>query len=248
MFIETINSTNDYLKQHPDETVVRTAFQTAGRGQQGNGWESERGQNLLFSTRLKTSLPADEQWSINRMVSLALWRAVASYTMYNVQCTKDKLTIKWPNDLYWGDKKLAGILIEHTLSGGRIADSIVGIGLNLNQTLWRSDAPNPVSLKQITGKEYDAEHMMQAFLNELADLAANMSNLKTEYMSALYRREGWYWWEEREVSTAPTMNGQRTEQSFEARIADITEHGELVLQTRDNQLRTYHFKQIKYIL
>ncbi len=248
MFIETINSTNDYLKQHPDETVVRTAFQTAGRGQQGNGWESERGQNLLFSTRLKTSLPADEQWSINMLVAVALWRAVASCTMYNVQCTKDKLSIKWPNDLYWGDKKLAGILIEHTLSGGRIADSIVGIGLNLNQTMWRSDAPNPVSLKQITGEEYDAEPMMQAFLNELADLMANASNLKQEYMSALYRREGWFWWEEREVSTAPTMNGQRTEQSFEARIADITEHGELVLQTRDNQLRTYHFKQIKYIL
>lgn len=244
MFIETINSTNDYLKQHPDETVVRTAFQTAGRGQQGNGWESERGQNLLFSTRLKTSLPADEQWSINMLVAVALYKTLHA----KLSTLNAKLSIKWPNDLYWGDKKLAGILIEHTLSGGRIADSIVGIGLNLNQTLWRSDAPNPVSLKQITGEEYDAEHMMQAFLNELEDLAANMSNLKTEYMSALYRREGWYWWEEREVSTAPTMNGQRTEQSFEARIADITRHGELVLQTRDNQLRTYHFKQIKYCL
>ena len=244
MFIETINSTNDYLKQHPDETVVRTAFQTAGRGQQGNGWESERGQNLLFSTRLKTSLPADEQWSITMLVAVALYKTLHA----KLSTLNAKLSIKWPNDLYWGDKKLAGILIEHTLSGGRIADSIVGIGLNLNQTMWRSDAPNPVSLKQITGEEYDAEPMMQAFLNELADLAANASNLKQEYMSALYRREGWFWWEEREVSTAPTMNGQRTEQSFEARIADITEYGELVLQTRDNQLRTYHFKQIKYIL
>ncbi|MBQ0136895.1 MAG: biotin--[acetyl-CoA-carboxylase] ligase [Bacteroidales bacterium] len=244
MFIETINSTNDYLKQHPDETVVRTAFQTAGRGQQGNGWESERGQNLLFSTRLKTSLPADEQWTINMLVSVALYKTIHA----KLSTLNAKLSIKWPNDLYWGDKKLAGILIEHTLSGGRIADSIVGIGLNLNQTMWRSDAPNPISLKQITGEEYDAEHMMQAFLKELADLMANVSYLKQEYMSALYRREGWFWWEEREVSTAPTMNGQRTEQSFEARIADITEHGELVLQTRDNQLRTYHFKQIKYIL
>lgn len=244
MFIETINSTNDYLKQHPEETVIRTAFQTAGRGQQGNGWESERGQNLLFSTRLKTSLPADEQWSINMLVAVALYKTIHA----KLSTLNAKLSIKWPNDLYWGDKKLAGILIEHTLSGRHIADSIIGIGLNLNQTLWRSDAPNPVSLKQITGEEYDAEHMMQAFLNELVNLAANASNLKQEYMSALYRREGWFWWEEREVSTAPTMNGQRTEQSFEARIADITEHGELVLQTRDNQLRTYHFKQIKYIL
>ena len=244
MFIETINSTNDYLKQHPDETVVRTAFQTAGRGQQGNGWESERGQNLLFSTRLKTSLPADEQWSINMLVAVALYKTIHA----KLSTLNAKLSIKWPNDLYWGDKKLAGILIEHTLSGGRIADSIVGIGLNLNQTLWRSDAPNPISLKQITGADYDPEQMMQAFLNELADLMANASNLKQEYMSALYRREGWYWWEEREVSTAPTINGQRTEQSFEAHIADITEHGELVLQTRDNQLRTYHFKQIKYCL
>ena len=244
MFIETINSTNDYLKQHPEETVVRTAFQTAGRGQQGNGWESEKGQNLLFSTRLTTGLKADEQWRINMQVAVALYKTLNA-KLYPLN---SKLSIKWPNDLYWGDKKLAGILIEHTLRGGRIADTIVGIGLNLNQPEWHSDAPNPISLKQITGAEYDPEQIMQAFLSELTTIQADTSHLKQEYMSALYRREGWFWWEEREVSTTPTMNGQRTEQSFEARISDITEQGELVLQTRDNQLRTYHFKQIKYIL
>lgn len=243
MFIAEINSTNDYLHHHLEVDYVRTDYQTAGRGQAGNGWESERGQNLLCSVRLKNlNLAAQHQWPINQVVAVALHKAVASYLP-----SAAKLTIKWPNDLYYGDRKLAGILIENTLCGNQIIDSIVGIGLNLHQTQWYSDAPNPISLTQITGQKYDAQAVLQTFLDELSSVEWGPT-LNDLYRARLYRCRGWYWWEEREVSTAPTMNGIRSSQSFEAEVADLTEQGELVLRTRDNELKTYHFKQIKYIL
>lgn len=245
MYIATVNSTNDYLRLHPDIVTLRTDFQTAGRGQAGNHWESEQGQNLLFSTRLKEiGLAATDQWFINMLVAVALYETLNT----KLSTLNSTLTIKWPNDLYYGDKKLAGVLIENTLLGTRIADSIIGIGLNLNQTEWHSDAPNPVSLKQITGEDYDPDEIMNIFLTTLTQLMPNMNRIRSDYMQHLYRREGFYWWEEREVSTMPTMNGTRTEQSFEAQIVDITPQGELVLQTRNQEIKTYHFKQIKYIL
>lgn len=245
MYIATVNSTNDYLRLHPDIVTLRTDFQTSGRGQAGNHWESEQGQNLLFSTRLKEiGLAATDQWFINMLVSVALYETLHA----TLSTLHSNLTIKWPNDLYYGDKKLAGVLIENTLLGTRIADSIIGIGLNLNQTEWHSDAPNPISLKQITGEDYDPDEIMNIFLTTLAQLMPNMNRIRSDYMQHLYRREGFYWWEEREVSTMPTMNGARTEQSFEAQIVDITSQGELVLQTRNQDIKTYHFKQIKYIL
>lgn len=245
MYIATVNSTNDYLRLHPDVVTLRTDFQTSGRGQAGNHWESEQGQNLLFSTRLKEiGLAATDQWFINMLVAVALYETLHA----TLSTLHANLAIKWPNDLYYGDKKLAGVLIENTLLGTRIADSIIGIGLNLNQTEWHSDAPNPVSLKQITGEDYDPDDIMNIFLTTLTQLMPNMNRIRSDYMQHLYRREGFYWWEEREVSTMPTMNGTRTEQSFEAQIVDITPQGELVLQTHNQDIKTYHFKQIKYIL
>ena len=245
MYIATVNSTNDYLRLHPDIVTLRTDFQTSGRGQAGNHWESEPGKNLLFSTRLKEiGLAATDQWFINMLVAVALYETLNT----KLSTLNSTLTIKWPNDLYYGDKKLAGVLIENTLLGTRIADSIIGIGLNLNQTEWHSDAPNPISLKQITGEDYDPDDIMNMLLTTLAQLMPNMNRIRSDYMQHLYRREGFYWWEEREVSTMPTMNGTRTEQSFEAQIVDITSQGELVLQTHNQDIKTYNFKQIKYIL
>lgn len=244
MFIAEINSTNDYLRQHTDVDVVRTDYQTAGRGQKGNGWESERGKNLLFSVRVTgVKIAANQQWLLAMTVAVAVYRAVK-----NLLTEKSQLTIKWPNDLYYGDKKLAGILIENTLQGSLIRDSIAGVGLNLNQTHWISDAPNPISMKEITGEDYSAEDVMQMILGELDILQKSLASIKQEYMSVLYRRAGWWWWEEREVSLEPTMNGVKSQASFEARIADITEEGELILENRNKQYNKYHFKQIKYIL
>jgi len=244
MYIAQTNSTNTYLKQHPETDDVYAGFQSAGRGQAGNGWESEPDKNLLLSVRLRPErILAAQQWQVCMAVSVILWQTVADYIE-----NKDRLTIKWPNDLYYEDKKLAGVLIEHTLKGNYIDESIVGIGLNVNQTQWQGSAPNPISLRQIIGKETDVDALAQKLIQNLHNIGITSANWKILYSQHLYRKNGYYFWEEREVNSQPTMNGSRTSKSFEAEIAGISEQGELVLKTSDNNEKKYHFKQIKYIV
>lgn len=244
MYIDTLNSTNDYLKAHTDLDEVWTSFQTAGRGQAGNGWESEKGKNVLVSVRLHPkNMLAIEQWNITMQVSVALWQIVAKYID-----PVEKLTIKWPNDLYFGDHKLAGVLIENTLCGPYIGECIVGIGLNVNQTTWIGNAPNPISIQQINGKENDVTDIAHRIIGALHNINITSANCREWYERYLYRRKGWFWWEEREVSTQPTMNSKKSAQSFEAEIAGITDQGELVLRKRNQEEKKYHFKQIKYII
>jgi len=244
MYIAQINSTNDYLKNHPDTDQVYTDYQTAGRGQMGNGWESEPGKNVLVSVRLNHhQLSAHDQWQICEMASVALWQTVAPYVP-----KAEQLTIKWPNDLYYGDRKLAGMLIEHTLCGTFVKDSIIGIGLNVNQTQWTGNAPNPISIKQISGQENNIPLLVDQLATNLRNQGASSRDWQTIYRNHLYRKQGYWWWEEREVSTKPTMDGHKTALSFQAQIKDITPQGELVLETQDNKEKKYHFKQIKYIL
>jgi len=244
MFISETNSTNDYLKQHGQADHVWTGFQTAGRGQMGNGWESERGKNVLLSVRLHPDgVAATEQWKLSMQVSVVLWQVVSGYVE-----DRKLLTIKWPNDLYYGDRKLAGVLVENTLRGAYIEESIVGIGLNVNQTRWEGSAPNPISIRQITDEENNVEELVEKLTTNLCNIGVTSADWEGLYMQHLYRSEGWWWWEEREVNNQPTMPAKKSEQSFEAEIAGITEQGELVLRRRNKEERTYHFKQIKYIL
>jgi len=244
MYIAQTNSTNTYLKEHPQENEVYTGYQTAGRGQAGNGWESEQGKNVLMSVRLRPkNVHIVEQWNISMQVSMILWQVVAKYVT-----DEQQLTIKWPNDLYYGDKKLAGVLIENTLCGQNIDECIVGIGLNVNQTQWTGNAPNPISIKVITGKENNIEEIARDLIDQLHNINITSTSCVKMYMQHLYRRMGWYWWEEREVDIHPTMNGQRSNASFEAEIVEITKQGELVLRKRNNEITKYHFKQIKYII
>ena len=154
--------------------------------------------------------------------------------------------IKWPNDIYWQDKKVAGILVENAIIGNEIKYSIAGIGLNVNQIEWQSDAPNPISLKQITGKTYDIEALMQQLYAEVQK--ALTEDLWDYYKAHLYRREGYWPFVEREVSVAPTMNAHADANAFLAHIEDVLPTGELVLRDKNNQQRIYHFKQIRYMI
>ena len=229
MKVERTDSTNTLLKEllargewPQNEHFLYAGYQTAGRGQTGNGWESEEGKNLLCSIVLP---PAKDLYFLNIAVSVAILRLI-----------DEPLTIKWPNDIYWRDKKLAGILLENAIVGSEIKYSIAGIGLNVNQTEFVSNAPNPVSLKQITGKEYDIDQLMQdlfeavnAVLNEPEEV------IWTEYKSHLYRRKGCWPFEDK--------NGV-----FEAQIEDVLPTGEIVLQDENNNERKYHFKQIRFVL
>jgi len=191
---------------------------------------------------------------MHRMVNSQLSILNSQFSILNSQ-----LTIKWPNDIYWQDKKIAGILIENAILGNELKYSIAGIGLNVNQTVFVSNAPNPVSLRQITGKETNIDELMCALMKEIEALEQmSAENVWTYYREHLYRKDGFWRFIEREVSLAPTMNyspslgerdGERFDKSpFLARIADILPDGEIVLQDQQGKERKYHFKQVRYVI
>ena len=248
MYIRQTNSTSTLLREQYTDTLpnlytIRTDYQSAGRGQAGNGWESEDSKNLLFSTLLRCEVSPAEQFRLTMWVSVAMVEMLLKYL------PAEGLTIKWPNDIYYGDKKLAGILVENTLVGSKIAYSIVGIGLNVNQLEFLSPAPNPISMQQISGKEYDVEKLLEEYLAVLKRWQnVPLQTLQDTYMSYLYRRRGMYPYVEREVSLVPTAIAQNAEGAFHAEIQGITPQGELVLQTEKGETRTYHFKQIRFVI
>ena len=226
MYIKSTNSTNSLMKEMlakgewPEgEYFVYAGYQTAGRGQTGNSWESEADKNLLCSILLP---PDKDLYFLNIAVGVAILRVIG-----------EDFTIKWPNDIYYGDKKVAGILVENAILGNEVKYSIAGIGLNVNQTTFISDAPNPISLKQITGKEYDIDALMQQVYAKVQETLNE--EVWEKYKNHLYRRDGFWKYED--------QNG-----IFEARIIDVLPTGEIVLCDRNGQNRTYGFKQIKYIL
>lgn len=257
MYVARTNSTNTLLKEllakseWPEgEEFLYAGYQTAGRGQTGNGWESEEGKNLLCSIlveRQKTATIKEESpFYLNVTVSVAVHRLLSQELMAKSQ----QLTVKWPNDLYWQDKKMAGILIENAIIGNEVKYSIAGIGLNINQTEWKSDAPNPVSLKQITGKEYNIDEWMETLAHAIREvLSEPEEEVWTYYKAHLYRKDGFWSFVEREVSIAPTTNAQANADSqFMARIADILPTGEMVLENREGIRKKYHFKEIRFVV
>lgn len=237
--LEETCSTNSYLRdllrqeRLPEGSVVTVDFQTAGRGQIGNTWESEAGKNLTFSVVIYPEvIPANRQFLISQIAALSVKETLDAYT--------DGITVKWPNDVYWHDRKICGMLIENDLSGKYIYQSILGIGINVNQTLFRSDAPNPVSLAQITGKEYDRDEVLSRFLSIFYTRYLSLLQDETEavcrdYRRALYRGDGFYAYQDA---------GGR----FDACIEAIEPTGHLVLRLRSGELRRYAFKEVSVVL
>ena len=223
--------------------VVVAEYQTAGRGCGSNTWESERGKNLTFSVLLHpTEIPADCQFRISEAVSVAICETLEHYfrplspSDSSPDSGEQVVTIKWPNDIYVGDKKICGILIENQLRGRLISDSIVGIGLNVNQTVFRSDAPNPVSLAQLTGHEEDREALLQAFLQRLSvTMEMESEALMEAYRSRLYRREGFHRFSD--------SLGE-----FEAKVMNVLDDGRLVLLDTEGKARMYAFKEVVFCL
>ncbi len=226
--IDETDSTNRWLREQggEEDVVVWADYQTAGKGQGTNTWESERGKNLTFSVLLHPQdVPANKQFSISMQVSLALCEALGQHI--------GDLSIKWPNDIYWRNAKIAGILIEHRISGSLIRDSIIGIGLNVNQRHFLSDAPNPVSLWQICEQDTDRETLLREFLASLQRLMGQ--DVRAQYLSMLYRRQGFH----------PYTDSEGV---FMARIADVQEDGHLVLLDEEGRQRRYAFKEVSFII
>ena len=211
-----------------DNIVVWADFQTAGRGCGTNTWESERGKNLLFSMLIyPTDIAANEQFRITESVSVALCQTLQAYI-------NNRVEIKWPNDIYVGDKKICGILIENRLQGNTIKESIIGIGLNVNQTVFKSDAPNPVSIRQLTGKETDLEELLQAFLHAFDVTRHNKTTCFT-YKSMLFRKGKYAIYEDKTSC-------------FTATLTDVLPDGRLLLVDKDGQERLYAFKEVQFII
>ena len=236
----TIDSTNRLLLAHaqPDGetmTVAVADYQTAGRGQGHNTWESEKGKNLLFSVLLRpTNIAADRQFVISMAAALAHKEALDAYA--------EGITLKWPNDIYWQDRKLGGTLIETRLCGATITHCVVGTGINVNQRTFRSDAPNPVSLLNITGRETCRDALLGEVLEALSrymDMAESgedgIETISQRYHAALYRRKGMHEYED--------LHGR-----FLAKIAGVEPAGHLLLRLANGTVRRYAFKEVKFII
>lgn len=208
--------------------VVWAEYQTAGRGQGTNTWESARGKNLTLSFRFRPEgVKATEQFIISMAISVALARTLA---------TLHEVSIKWPNDIYVGDRKICGILIENMLKGDSIEDCIIGIGLNLNQKDFVSDAPNPTSMALESGKEYDRQQVLNALIAHFGELLDHWEAkaIRETYRQLLYRREGVFPYRDR--------GGL-----FRASLVSVEDDGHLLLRDTDGRLRRYAFKEIEYV-
>ena len=213
-----------------DKSIVWTDFQTEGRGQAGNSWESESGMNLLCSILFYPShLPARQSFAILELAALSVKHTLDRYV--------PDITIKWPNDIYFQNKKISGILIENEITERNITRSIIGTGINLNQTEFKSDAPNPISLSMITGCSYDRKE----FLNQLYALFTllasefedkGLDGLHQQYCASLYHRDGFHLYKD-------------AKGSFDARILTIELSGHLILERPDGTLSRYGFKEVQ---
>ena len=234
------HSTNSYLrelimreKEQPEGTVVITDYQTAGRGQKGNSWESERGKNLTFSILLHPNhIPPGKQFILSQLISIAIVGVLKKYDRH--------FTIKWPNDIYWKEKKIAGMLIEVDLTGSSLSNAIIGIGININQRHFKSDAPNPVSLTQITGKEHNLSELLEKILDSIVDeynkyTPDNEEEIRQKYMALLFRNKGVY----------PYLYG---EEIFNASIEGIEPNGQLILKKENGSIHTFAFKEISLVI
>ena len=239
LFFENLPSTNTHasflLKNSSitEGTIVYTNFQLAGRGQMGNRWESEDGKNLLFSIVLYPKMinPADQF-----LISMAISLGICDFLKRYIPVYK----IKWPNDIYVNNDKIAGLLIESSIMKNQIESTIAGIGLNINQDTFLSNAPNPVSLKIIKGINFD----LTTCLSEVAaDLDARYKqliegkayNIKEEYTSQLFRLNEWHEYKDN--------NGH-----YSGRIKSISDFGMLQIEMQTGKMNEYSFKEVDFIL
>jgi len=237
LLLDEVDSTNQYLinllesEKIEESTAVASFTQTRGRGQQGNHWISESGKNISYSIAIFPSyLSARNQFIISQSVALAVKSFLDEYS-------KD-ISIKWPNDTYWKEQKIAGTLIENRIKGDLIDYSVIGIGININQEVFPDTLPNPVSLKQITGIDYNLTELLTKLHNKILTSLEELCHgteveIQRYYLNALYRRDGFH-----------TYNAE--EGNFSARIRGISAKGSLILEHEDGTLKDYAFKEVSF--
>ena len=235
----TLDSTNQYAlnllsKSRPSEgTVISTYRQTHGRGQIGRKWEGEPDKNIAISLILYPSfLDVRQQFLLNQGMALAVADFLSEYAPKAVK-------VKWPNDIYLEDKKVAGILIQNTVSGSRFQSSVVGVGVNVNQEIFPPVLPNPTSLKLKTGREYDLRTLISALCHYLEARylqvkSGQVAQLKSDYLEQLYRRG------------QPTVFHPSGGPPFKGSIQGVDEAGKLLIEKENGERAAFDLQSIKY--
>lgn len=240
IYLPETGSTNVYAagllkNSRPQQPcVIVAAAQTQGKGLDNNQWESEAGKNLTFSIILYPEFYADQQFLLNKAVALGIKEYLAA------EFPNQSVTIKWPNDIYIGDSKVCGILIQNSLSGRKFDNVIIGIGLNVNQEVFISNAPNPVSMKMLSGINYNLDLLLDTLLKSIFQYYSLVTRetarlLEQQYLNSLYRYMQWHKY-------------SVTDEIITARITGVTTYGRLILESEDNELSDYDIKEVKFII
>lgn len=233
-------STNAYAcgilsNSSPKEGCVIVAdYQTEGKGTDANIWESEMGKNLTFSLIFYPKFDADQQFIMNKAISLGICDFLKS------EIPGNKISIKWPNDLYIENKKVCGILIQNSVMGNKLVYTVVGIGLNVNQILFTSSAPNPISLKLVTGREYNLDELLMKLVNTIFNRYYCISHhtirkIENEYHRNLYRLLEWHEY---------MVKGARVH----AMIKGTNTYGQLLLEKETGEVLVCDLKEVKFII
>ncbi len=237
IFIDNLPSTNSYASallrtgKVQDGTVVHTAFQTAGRGQGTNNWESEPGKNLLFSIILfPRSIKAERQFLISMVLSLGIKDFLVPFT--------EDVTIKWPNDIYVRSDKIAGILIENAIIRDEIEHTVAGIGININQASFTGGVPNATSLRLLTGKDHDLPSCFDKILEAIDSGYRQLpfekrSNFSRDYLESLYMYNKWT--EFRDIRGI-----------FEGRIVSVSDSGMVQIEDRKGRICEYGHGEVDF--
>lgn len=223
----------------PSGSIIETDYQTQGRGQRGNTWYSSKGLNLIPSILMRYPyLKPGNEFRISVLTTLAIVGTIRKFIPDTTS-----ILVKWPNDIYCDDKKVAGILIGHSVEGGYILFSVIGIGLNVNEYMFPLDIPNPTSLKLINGAEINLSEVREELLKNLSlrlPYAADTywkPELHDEYCALLYRKDTWH----------PYKN-LRTGEDFVGKIETVSESGLLEIRTEQGELLSFGFKEIAYTI
>ena len=235
--VESTNTTaNEMLIQEKIEEgfAIVSSFQEAGKGMDTNQWESEFGKNLLLSFLVCPDfLKPEEQFFLNKVVSLAVADLVKE------KLPRMEVKIKWPNDIYVEDRKIAGILINNSIIGNKMSSSVIGIGLNVNQTVFESDAPNPVSLKMLLKKECKLDlilYRLSDYINlRFRGLMRDRSKIDKAYLKKLYRFDTF-------------ANYKIGAKVIEAKITGLDKYGKLCLETKDPKKYCCDLKEVEFII
>lgn len=237
--LDAIDSTNTFLKELCQEndvdnfTVVITDNQTKGRGQMSSTWKSDSSKNLTFSILIKfKKLDVNNQFYISKVISLAICEVLSTIL-------PAKISVKWPNDILSEQQKLCGILIENSVKKSKIKHSIVGIGLNVNQTVFQS-LPNATSMKLISNSDFNLDELLETLVNNIKKYVAVLNAKKNEEIDSLYLKRLY-------KMNIPTMFRDTRETVFMGKIIGVSVEGRLQVELESEEIKEFNLKEIQFV-